>query len=320
MPNDEYIFLSYSRRDSSAQGRILAWLRGQGFSVWVDNEGLEVGTPIWEVEIEKAIRGSRAVIVLLSPSANDSEWVRREISYAERNHKRIFPALIAGTDESSVPLRLTNYQRANLMQDEEAGLERLAGSLRRYLEAEAAPGEEAGREAAQGEAHEQQEPGTQQSSPTEITAADAAWFIGLIIYFLLAGMEALADPEDLLVAISALLAGAVVLIKKQMPASRFFKISLSTFLLVYTLSKQFYYNDNPIVLAVIGIAALTSGVLLVLTFRSPKRPAFYASISFAVFLFSMGITLILNKLEYYPDPSLALIISGITVILVWLDL
>jgi hypothetical protein len=272
------------------------------------------------VEIEKAIRGSSAVVVLLSPSANDSEWVRREISYAERNHKRIFPALIAGDDATSVPLRLTNYQRANLVEDEEAGLERLAGSLRRYLEAEGAPGEEAQREKSQGDAYEQQEHGMRRSLPTKINAADAAWLIALGLYFLLAAMKALSDVSEILLAISALLAGAVVLIKKQLPASLFFKISLSAFILGYTLNKRFVYDNSPILLTAIGIAALISGVLLFVTFRSPKRPAFYASISFAVFLFITGITLILNKLEYYPDPSLALIVSVITVILVWLDL
>ena len=86
-----HFFISYSREDAALQSRIVAELRGRGINVWVDVEHLIPGSPAWEREIERSIRGAKGVIVLLSPDSNNSEWVRREISFAEQNEKRIFP-------------------------------------------------------------------------------------------------------------------------------------------------------------------------------------------------------------------------------------
>jgi hypothetical protein len=121
--------MSYSRRDEAVMRRIAAFLRKQGINMWVDNEKLIPGTPIWEVEIEKAIKEARAVVVLLSPDSNTSPWVRREISYAEDNWVRIFPILIAGDERNAVPIRLTNHQRIDIRQNEDVGLTSLHTAL-----------------------------------------------------------------------------------------------------------------------------------------------------------------------------------------------
>jgi hypothetical protein len=94
--------MSYSRRDEAVMRRIATFLREQGINVWVDNEELVPGTPIWEEEIEKAIISTGATVVLLSPDSKNSEWVRREISYADENGKRIFPILIAGNERNCI--------------------------------------------------------------------------------------------------------------------------------------------------------------------------------------------------------------------------
>ena len=128
------VFISYSRKDDAVMRRIVGYLRKRGIIVWVDNEKLVPGTPIWEVEIEKAIRRAGAIVVLLSPDSNISPWVRREISYAEDNEKRIFPILIAGDERSTVPIRLTTHQRIDIRQNEATGLNALSAALSFYLE------------------------------------------------------------------------------------------------------------------------------------------------------------------------------------------
>jgi hypothetical protein len=128
------VFISYSRKDDAVMRRIVGYLRKRGIIVWVDNEKLVPGTPIWEVEIEKAIRRAGAIVVLLSPDSNISPWVRREISYAEDNGKRIFPILIAGDERSTVPIRLTTHQRIDIRQNEATGLNALSAALSFYLE------------------------------------------------------------------------------------------------------------------------------------------------------------------------------------------
>ncbi len=89
--------------------------------------------PTWEREIEKAIRGATGIIVLLSPESNNSEWVRREISFGEQHRKRIFPVLIEGEDDTSTPLRLANHQHVDLRTKFEDGLDELAAATRDYI-------------------------------------------------------------------------------------------------------------------------------------------------------------------------------------------
>ena len=133
-PTPKHVFMSYSRRDEAVMRRVVGFLREQGINVWVDNEKLVPGTPIWEEEIEKAIISAGAIVVLLSPDSKKSPWVRREISYAEDNGKRIFPVLVAGDEKNAIPIRLTNYQRIDLRQNEEASLNSLSIAISFYLE------------------------------------------------------------------------------------------------------------------------------------------------------------------------------------------
>ena len=83
------VFMSYSRKDKDVMWRTAAFLRKQGVNVCVDNEKLISGTPVWEEEIEKAIKAARAVVVIMSPDSKNSEWVRREISLADPYRKYI---------------------------------------------------------------------------------------------------------------------------------------------------------------------------------------------------------------------------------------
>lgn len=113
--------------------RIVRFLRDQGVKVWVDNEKLIPGTPIWEEEIEIAIKSASAVVVVLSPDAKSSEWVRREISLADQNRKRIFPVLVRGDEDSSITLRLITRQHVDLRENEDAGLNSLHEAITRFL-------------------------------------------------------------------------------------------------------------------------------------------------------------------------------------------
>jgi len=52
-----------------------------GLKVWTD-EGISPGTAIWHTSIENAIQNSGCVVVILSPDSKMSEWVIRELIYA----------------------------------------------------------------------------------------------------------------------------------------------------------------------------------------------------------------------------------------------
>lgn len=135
--SNPHFFMSYSRDDASLQKRIISELRQRGLNVWVDTENLIPGSPAWEREIERAIRSAAGIIVLLSPDSNNSEWVRREISFAEQNTKRIFPVLIRGDEDDSIPLRLSSHQRVDLRRNFTEQIDQLESALRDHLGATA---------------------------------------------------------------------------------------------------------------------------------------------------------------------------------------
>ncbi|HAV77921.1 MAG TPA: hypothetical protein DCX53_11280 [Anaerolineae bacterium] len=128
-----YFFISYSREDKSLQQKVVLELRERGINVWVDIENLIPGTPAWEREVERSIRGAAGVIALLSPSSNNSEWVRREISFAEANRKRIFPVLVHGDENASIPLRLSSHQHVDLRSNFNYGISYLSETLNDFL-------------------------------------------------------------------------------------------------------------------------------------------------------------------------------------------
>ena len=132
-PLTQQIFISYSRRDDVIMQRIVAFLREQGFNVWVDNEQLTPGTPIWEAELEKAIKRADAVVVLSSPDSKKSEWVTRELVVAQRHRKRIFPLLIRGDEDSSLHFRLSTNQYIDLRENEILGLKSLDVAILKYF-------------------------------------------------------------------------------------------------------------------------------------------------------------------------------------------
>lgn len=88
------MFISYSREDREYAFKLRDFLENHGFSTWID-EKIEDGSRWWKV-IEKSIENCSAFIVIMTPSANNSEWVEKEYMLANRDNKPIFPLLLEG--------------------------------------------------------------------------------------------------------------------------------------------------------------------------------------------------------------------------------
>ncbi len=110
---DHDVFLSYSRDDLKIMNRLRDDLRAAGLKVWTD-EGIPLGSSSWKLEIEQGIRGSTCLVVLLSPDAAASRWVRAEIDFAEAQRKPIFPVLVRGEESEAVPFGLSTHQWIDL--------------------------------------------------------------------------------------------------------------------------------------------------------------------------------------------------------------
>jgi len=86
------IFISYSRRDQEFVTRLASDLNAQVALVWFDRSTIQLGQK-WYDEIMEGIRGCKAFILVLSPDAAESKYVREEVNKALELGKTIFPIL-----------------------------------------------------------------------------------------------------------------------------------------------------------------------------------------------------------------------------------
>jgi DNA-binding response OmpR family regulator len=128
-----HIFISYSRKDMTIVQKLCNGLRARGLRVWGDEDDLEPGTSTWEHAIGTAIRNTGCVIAIMSPDAERSVWVSRELAMAEIIHKRIFPILVSGSEADAIPFRLMSHQWIDGRQNYNEAFEKLVGAVKKYL-------------------------------------------------------------------------------------------------------------------------------------------------------------------------------------------
>ena len=94
-----HIFISYSKQNIDFVRYLRALLEHEGFGVWVDEARLTPSAKWWK-SIEQNIETCSVFIVVMSPDAEESDWVEREILLAEKLKRPIFPILL-GTAEGA---------------------------------------------------------------------------------------------------------------------------------------------------------------------------------------------------------------------------
>lgn len=90
-----YIFISYSKKNKNYADKLAKKLLDEGFDIWIDAR-IESGENWWNA-IMKALRECDAFIVIMTPEAEDSAWVAREIAIADSLEKPVFPLLLKGS-------------------------------------------------------------------------------------------------------------------------------------------------------------------------------------------------------------------------------
>jgi TIR domain len=130
-----HVFLSYSRKDTRIMQRVRDDLRAAGLSVWTD-EGIEPGTNSWKQSIQDSIDNASCLVVILSPDAKKSEWVGRELDYANAQRLSIFPLLSRGNEANAVPLSLISSQFVDIRKNYLTGIEKLHSVLHEHLQLE----------------------------------------------------------------------------------------------------------------------------------------------------------------------------------------
>ncbi|MBT7191098.1 MAG: toll/interleukin-1 receptor domain-containing protein [Anaerolineae bacterium] len=89
---DKDIFISYSRRDQEFVTRLAADLDTRVAGAWFDQSAIQVGQN-WHDEIMDGIRECKAFVLVLSPDAAESRYVREEVNKALELGKPIIPVL-----------------------------------------------------------------------------------------------------------------------------------------------------------------------------------------------------------------------------------
>jgi hypothetical protein len=89
------VFVCHSQADGREYAeRLAAFLEDSGVAAWLDRE--IVSGQRWTQIIENQLDTCSAVAVVMTPAANRSEWVDREIAHARAAGKPILPLLRAG--------------------------------------------------------------------------------------------------------------------------------------------------------------------------------------------------------------------------------
>jgi TolB protein len=124
----QHVFISYRQipSDKRFARRLAEDLRLAGHTVWIDVEGIGLGDT-WNVEIQHALDACYAYIVVVSPEAMESRWVRNELLYT-LNHKaaQVFPVLLR---TANLPPELIGVQYVDFRVDYDAALAQLLAAL-----------------------------------------------------------------------------------------------------------------------------------------------------------------------------------------------
>ena len=130
------VFISYAHSDEALVRKIVKILERAGLEVWDDTREILPGDN-WAEQVAKALKESEAMVVLLTPEATRSRWVRREIEYAlgeERYSKRLIPVLVgdpADFPQEAIPWILWRLQMIKLSEHdkEEEGIRQIVQTL-----------------------------------------------------------------------------------------------------------------------------------------------------------------------------------------------
>jgi hypothetical protein len=125
MPTDRpnEVFLSHSSRDVRFVSGLARLLRRHGVSAWYSVQSI-VGAQQWHDEIGQALKRCDWFVLVMSPDAVRSKWVKRELLFSlndNRYEDRIVPVRYKPCDESLLSWVLPAFQTVDLSHGLRAG-------------------------------------------------------------------------------------------------------------------------------------------------------------------------------------------------------
>lgn len=121
------IFLSHSSQDKEFALQVVEVLRSHGLAVWYAPFNI-IGAQQWQDEIGAALERCDWFVIILSPNAATSMWVKREISHAisePRLVNNIVPLRFVECEVKSLSWVLPQYQTIDFTASLEDGFTQL---------------------------------------------------------------------------------------------------------------------------------------------------------------------------------------------------
>jgi hypothetical protein len=94
---------------------------------------------IMSTHIRPKVEWCEAIVVLISPATQGSDWVDKEIELAKRLDKRIIGVWIPGSEGCPIPEGLQDYANAIVSWDEDSILAAIDGSINNISDASGTP-------------------------------------------------------------------------------------------------------------------------------------------------------------------------------------
>jgi len=121
------VFISHSSTNLEDAKQFEAALTAAGFDPWLDKSDIRVGALLGK-ELQQAIEGSRAVVLIWSVAAHHSPWVTTEILTAFQLDRFILPYAL---DATELPQILSKSIYGDLRKDRASVLEKLGRDVSR---------------------------------------------------------------------------------------------------------------------------------------------------------------------------------------------
>jgi formylglycine-generating enzyme required for sulfatase activity len=122
------VFISHATQDADFAHRLADGLKQLGVPVWIAPDSIHPSED-WVEAIERGLGESSHMLVVLTPAALKSHWVKKETNVAialeGKGRIKILPLDVKACD---VPLLLSSYQMVSFRQNYDAGFAKLVGA------------------------------------------------------------------------------------------------------------------------------------------------------------------------------------------------
>jgi len=124
------VFVSHSTRDRKwVEREIVALLKTRGLNPWYSKQSINTSSQ-WEREILRGLESCQWFLIVVSPRAAESEWVKNELNWAFSNRQtRIVPVIMERCDLWQFHLGLPRIQHVDFTTDKRSARNQLVNAF-----------------------------------------------------------------------------------------------------------------------------------------------------------------------------------------------